>query len=63
VVQINGVNTGATLHIYNAMGVLVLSKTLKSNTTYLPMNNLSAGMYYIQVVNGQQRFIKKMVKE
>jgi fibronectin type 3 domain-containing protein len=63
VVQLNGVNTGATLHVYNAMGVLVLSKTLKSNTTYLPMENLSAGMYYIQVVNGAQHLIKKMMKE
>jgi fibronectin type 3 domain-containing protein len=63
VVQLNGPNTGATVYVYDATGVLVLSKTLVGNTTYLPMGNMSAGMYYIQVVNGQQHFIKKVVKE
>jgi hypothetical protein len=63
VVQLNGVSAGARVHVYNATGVLVISKALTGNTTYLPVENLPAGMYYIQVVNEQQRFIKKMVKE
>lgn len=63
VVQLNNLNAGATVHIYDAMGVLVFSKALTGNTTYLPMRNLSAGMYYIQVANGQQSLIKKMMKE
>lgn len=63
VVHLNGVNSGAIVHVYNANGVLVLLKTLISNTTNLPMGNLPAGMYYIQVANGQQCVIKNMMKE
>lgn len=63
VIQLNKLNKGATLRLYDAMGLLVLSKALMNNTTYLPMENLAAGIYYVQVVNGQQNLIKKMVKE
>lgn len=63
VIQLNSLKTGATLHLYNAVGVRVLSKALVSNTTYINMENLPAGMYYVQVVNGQQHITKKMVKE
>jgi hypothetical protein len=45
------------------MGVLVLSKTLLNNTTYITMENLPAGMYYVQVANGQQHITKKLVKK
>jgi hypothetical protein len=34
-----------------------------NNTTYITMENLPAGMYYVQVGNGQQHITKKMVKE
>jgi hypothetical protein len=63
VIHVYRVNQGATFRIYNAVGVLVLSNTLMNNTTYLSMENLPAGMYYVQVTNGQQQLIKKMVKQ
>jgi hypothetical protein len=63
VIQLNNLRTGATLRLYNAMGVPVLSKALVNNTTNITMKNLPAGMYYVQVDNGQQRIIKKLVKE
>ncbi|OQP66552.1 hypothetical protein A3860_13815 [Niastella vici] len=63
IVRVSRVDKAAMVQVYNAMGVLVLSKSLMNNTTYLPMKNLTAGMYYVQVVNGQQRLIKEMMKE
>jgi len=63
VAQLNSLNTGARLVIYNAAGIMVFSRALNTATTSIPLENLAAGIYYVQVSNGPSGITKIVVKE
>lgn len=54
---------GVTVTLYNATGAVVLSRTLTENQSIVSLTGLPAGVYYAQVVSGQQIARQKIVKE
>lgn len=53
---------GRTLRIYNIQGKLLFSKVLQSQTTTIPMNNLSAGLYMVIFEGAEKNEVFKIVK-
>jgi hypothetical protein len=48
----SALTNGADLNIYNVLGEIVVSTTLKTNTTVIETTNLPAGIYYYQINTG-----------
>lgn len=46
------------IYLYNSLGALVLTYKLTSNLTTIPVNNLTPGIYYYRIVDGEQHSIK-----
>jgi hypothetical protein len=62
-VQLSNGTSEAKVKIYDLSGRLMKTKFLKANDTKIDVNNLSSGIYYINVSTddkiGSQKFIKK----
>jgi hypothetical protein len=56
-------NKGTTFRLYYATGAVVISSSLTNSTSTISLNSLPAGIYYVQVKNGQQITTKKIVKQ
>jgi Pregnancy-associated plasma protein-A/Secretion system C-terminal sorting domain len=52
-----------TMSIFNMLGMKVFSARLKQEKTTLDLSNLVPGIYVIQVVDGQDKFTSRIVKE
>jgi hypothetical protein len=61
-IQLPDSRQNATLNIYNAAGILVLRQTI-SNWQPVNVQQLTAGMYYLQVQQGNQLYSLKMTKQ
>ncbi|MGZ3922266.1 MAG: T9SS type A sorting domain-containing protein [Flavisolibacter sp.] len=62
-VSIASLQTNSTLRLFNANGSLVYSRSITNFTTEVPVQNLAAGIYYLQVTNGNVNITKKIFKE
>ncbi|WP_375434835.1 T9SS type A sorting domain-containing protein [uncultured Hymenobacter sp.] len=62
-INIGNGHSGATLKLYNATGAVVLSQTLTDNANIISLESLPTGIYYAQVLSGQQITREKIVKE
>jgi hypothetical protein len=60
----NKVREGATIHLYSASGVLLSIQTIKEGTqqTTIHTNNLSPGLYYISLQDGQIKTMNRLLK-
>jgi Pregnancy-associated plasma protein-A/Secretion system C-terminal sorting domain len=55
--------TEKTLNIYNSMGVKVFTAKLKQEKTILNLSNLAAGIYIVNVFDGQDKSTTKIIKQ
>jgi hypothetical protein len=62
-IRVGRLNNGAGIKLYNSKGALIVSKNLTTTTSTISLKGLAAGMYYVQVKNGEQITIQKIVKE
>ncbi|BAV05333.1 hypothetical protein FLA_1340 [Filimonas lacunae] len=62
-VQLPVVQNNALVRVYNASGQLVKSARIQSSTTIIGLEQLPAGIYYVQVSNGKQVKTEKIVKQ
>ncbi|MDC0584768.1 DNRLRE domain-containing protein [Bacteroidales bacterium] len=47
---------------YNVTGKIILSKTLVAGTEIIDISGLKSGIYFVQVINGQQIYNNRIVK-
>ena len=52
-----------TINIFNAIGMRVLTTRLIQNKTILNLSSLGAGVYFIHIVDGKEKFIGRIVKQ
>ena len=62
-ITVNEVHSGATLELYNSLGIKVLSQILKSTSEVMYLDRLPSGMYYLNINNGNEITVKKIIKE
>jgi autotransporter-associated beta strand protein len=62
-VKVSEVHSGATLELYNSLGMKVLSQTLKSTSEVMYLDRLPSGMYFLNIKNGTEITVKKILKE
>ena len=55
----NGVPAGAKIRIYTMNGVLVKQTVVTEQTTTLPMDDMPAGTYVLQINNTILKFLKQ----
>jgi hypothetical protein len=53
---------GATIHIINALGEIVVTETVVSTSTTLNTENLTNGIYFVKVESKNSSAIKKFIK-
>jgi hypothetical protein len=61
-IQLEQLETDATVQVYNVNGVVVYTKSLTSLTQTLSLKGLASGMYYVQVNNGGKVNTEKIHK-
>ncbi|MCU7549444.1 alginate lyase family protein [Chitinophagaceae bacterium LB-8] len=62
-IRVNKLEVGAIIQVYNASGALVIKRRLTSNTQVISIKGLSAGIYYVQVKNGEYMTGEKVIKQ
>ncbi|MEN9908616.1 MAG: hypothetical protein RLZZ540_1765 [Bacteroidota bacterium] len=62
-VKVNEVQSGATLELYNSIGMKVLSQTLKSTSEVMSLDTLPSGIYLLKINNGNETTVKNIIKE
>ena len=62
-IKVSEVHTGATLELYNSLGMKVLSQTLKSTSEVMYLDRLPTGMYFLNIKNGNETTVKKIIKK
>jgi len=62
-IKIGKLETGATVHVFNANGTLVLRQRLTNHTQSISLKGFAAGLYYVQIRNGVQMLNKKLMKQ
>ncbi len=62
-VKVNEVQSGATLELYNSIGMKVLSQTLKSTSEEMQLDRLPSGTYLLKIINGATVTVKNIIKK
>jgi hypothetical protein len=62
-IKLSKLEAGATIQLYHANGAMVLSQRLTNATQAISLKGLAAGMYYVQVRNGNQQMSQKIIKQ
>jgi hypothetical protein len=62
-INVSKLEAGATVQLYHANGAMVLSQRLTNATQAISLKGLAAGMYYVQVRNGNQQMSQKIIKQ
>ncbi len=62
-IKISDVHSGASVELYNSLGMKVLSQTLKSTSEVMYLDQLPSGMYFLNIKNGTEITVKKIIKE
>jgi hypothetical protein len=56
------VASNAVVQIYNSAGVLMYKNRITSTITEVPVSSWKSGVYWVTVINGDQKTVKKIVK-
>ncbi|MCU7550226.1 RICIN domain-containing protein [Chitinophagaceae bacterium LB-8] len=62
-IKVSKLEAGATVQLYHANGAMVLSQRLTNATQAISLKGLAAGIYYVQVRNGNQQMYQKIIKQ
>nr|WP_314897850.1 LamG-like jellyroll fold domain-containing protein [uncultured Flavobacterium sp.] len=62
-VKVSEVHSGATLELYNALGMKVQSQALTSTSEVMSLDRLPSGIYFLNITNGNEITVKKIIKE
>lgn len=62
-INIGRLEQQASVQVFNDVGTRVIAKTLTTATSQLSFKGLAAGIYYVQIRNGTQLKVEKIVKE
>jgi hypothetical protein len=63
-ISIDGIESGSTILVYNAMGKLVIGKVAKQETELLTLSAQPKGVYLVKVITkGKKEFTSKIVKK
>lgn len=62
-VKVSEVHIGATLELYNSLGMKVQSQALTSTSEVMSLDRLPTGMYFLNINNGNEITVKKIIKE
>lgn len=63
IIKVNRLQEGALVKVYNVNGAVVVSARLINTIQSLPVQTLVAGIYYVQVINGNVLTTTKIVKQ
>lgn len=63
VVYNKNLNNKTTLTIYNMLGSIVTTQIILSTVSYIDTQNWPLGVYLIEINDGQQKHLKKLVKK
>lgn len=55
---VSGTQEGETVRVFDANGMLVATATGRENSTIVPVQNLNAGVYFVNTVAGTSKFVK-----
>ncbi|HEX6428141.1 MAG TPA: T9SS type A sorting domain-containing protein, partial [Niastella sp.] len=61
-INMGKVENNAVVQIYNSAGVLMYNRRITNTTIDIPAAYWKAGIYWVNVINGDQRTVKKIVK-
>lgn len=62
-IRLGKLEAGATVQLFNINGMLVISLRLTNTTQTISLKGLAAGLYHVQIRNGDQLVNKKVVKQ
>ncbi|GEL11107.1 Por secretion system C-terminal sorting domain-containing protein [Flavobacterium glycines] len=62
-VKVNEVYSGATLEVYNILGVKLRSQSLTNTLQTISLEGLPSGAYLLYVINGNDITVKNIIKE
>jgi autotransporter-associated beta strand protein len=62
-VKIERLQPGAVVYVFNANGQRIYSDKMTGTVKTIPVNTWPAGLYYVQVSNGAEIIMKKIVKQ
>lgn len=62
-IKVNEVHSDATIELYNSLGMKVHSQTLKNTSEVLYVDKLPSGMYLLNIKNGTEITLKKILKK
>ncbi|TRX11278.1 LamG-like jellyroll fold domain-containing protein [Flavobacterium gawalongense] len=62
-VKVSEVHSGATLQLYNSLGMKVQSQALTTTSEVMSLERLPSGMYFLNITNGNETTVKKIIKE
>jgi autotransporter-associated beta strand protein len=63
IIKVNRLQEGALVKVYNVNGAVVVSARLINTIQSFPVQTLAAGIYYVQVINGDVLTTTKIVKQ
>ncbi|HEX9151639.1 MAG TPA: T9SS type A sorting domain-containing protein, partial [Flavobacterium sp.] len=62
-IKVSEVHSGATLELYNSLGMKVQSQALTSTLEVMSLDRLPSGLYFLYITNGNETTVKKIIKE
>lgn len=60
-IQINGIQAGASIQLFNSSGQLVKQARSEGESFKLDINELNAGMFWLRVVDGKRSWTKEVI--
>ncbi|HTN19723.1 MAG TPA: LamG-like jellyroll fold domain-containing protein [Pelobium sp.] len=60
---VSEVHSGATLELYNSLGIKVQSQALTSKSGVISLDRLPSGTYLLNIINGTEITVKKILKK
>ena len=63
IIKVDRLQESAMVKVYNINGAVIISARLTNTIQSIPVQTLTAGIYYVQVINGTVLTTKKIVKQ
>ncbi len=61
-VGVSKVAGNAVVQIYNSTGILMYKNRITSSITLVPVSSWKAGIYFVTIINGERKTIKRVLK-
>jgi autotransporter-associated beta strand protein len=62
-IKVSAVYSGATLELYNSLGMKVQSQALNNTSEVMSLDRFPSGLYFLNITNGNETTVKKIIKE